>query len=65
MAKNSGIDLQPIFDFALKYHEEEPIIANIIVLSIPSIIALFVVLRHLDKKRNHQVQDKKNIMNYD
>ncbi len=58
------VDFQLFFDFALSYHEKEPIIANIIALSVPATIITLIIANNLKHKRNAQVQDKKNIMNY-
>jgi len=60
----SWIDSQQFFDFAIKYHDKEPIIANIIALSVPAIIIILIIVNYLKHKRDSLVQDKQNIMNY-
>lgn len=64
ITEKNWIDFQQFFDFALSYHKSEPVIANIIALSVPAIIIALIVNNNLKHKRNNQTQDKKNIMSY-
>lgn len=64
-SNSESIDLQPMFDFLLAYYDKEPFISNIIALSIPSAVFVFMFLKHLEKRKRMQIEDKMNIRKYE
>jgi len=52
------------WEFALKFHEKEPIIANIVILLVVSTPIVAMILRYLNQRKRSQVEDNKNIKHY-
>jgi len=70
MGKSSAVgtgvaNVDPEFwDFALKYHEKEPFIANVVILLVATTPIILGVLYLISKQKQSQVDDRKNILHY-